>query len=116
MVSSVSSYNNRSFMSQAAHQAFSAAVSAASGNDQYNNRMYFNSGLFGSPGGFGSAAAAAAAAAAQSMSPGGGNNGGGMSHHLFDASSFRNDHGFPGSSVNTIYTFFCLGSLYQIMS
>ena len=98
MVSSVSSYNNRSFMSQAAHQAFSAAVS---GNEQYNNRMYFNTGLFGSlqsPGGFGSAAAAAAAVAAQSMSPGGGGGGGssGMSHHLFDPASFRNEHGFPG--------------------
>jgi hypothetical protein len=98
MVSSVSSYNNRSFMSQAAHQAFSAAVS---GNEQYNNRMYFNTGLFGnlqSPGGFGSAAAAAAAVAAQSMSPGGTGGGGssGMSHHLFDPASFRNEHGFPG--------------------
>lgn len=97
MVSSVSSYNNRSFMSQAAHQAFSAAVSG--GNDQYNNRMYFNTGLFGnlqSPGGF---ASAAAAVAAQSMhSPGGAGGGGssGMSHHLFDAASFRNEHGFPG--------------------
>jgi len=66
---------------------------------QYNNsRMYFNSGLFGSPGGFGSAAAAAAAAV-QSMSPGGGSgagSGSGMPHHLFDAASFRSEHGFPG--------------------
>ena len=68
---------------------------------QYNNsRMYFNSGLFGSPGGFGSAAAAAAAAV-QSMSPGGGGgagSGSGMPHHLFDAASFRSEHGFPGKS------------------
>ena len=63
--------------------------------------MYFNSGLFGSPGGFGSAAAAAAAAV-QSMSPGGGNGGGsgGMHHHLFDAASFRSEHGFPGKSTS----------------
>lgn len=60
--------------------------------------MYFNSGLFGSAGGFGSAAVAAAAAAAHSMSPGGGGGGGGsaMSHHIFDAAAFRNEHGFSG--------------------
>jgi len=65
--------------------------------------MYFNSGLFGSAGGFGSAAVAAAAAAAHSMSPGGGGGGaaGGsaMSHHIFDAAAFRNEHGFSGQTI-----------------